>query len=252
MYFIISKILNFLVSPFLWLALCVIIALLYRRQKRRRFFLQTSIIILLLFSNTAIFEAVIKKWEIPPIKYEQMEKTYDYVIVLGGGAQFSERINRVVFNTSADRLFQAVRLYKKAYANKIVLSGGSGRLLEQEHKESEYVKEYLMELGIPAMDIIIESDSRNTKENAENTATLIESDASCLLVTSAWHMRRAKKCFEKAGIQCDPFSTDSMMDQSNSFNIKRFIIPSVETMSAWNMLMKEVLGTIVYRFKGWV
>jgi len=65
--------------------------------------------------------------------------------------------------------------------------------------------------GVAPEDIIIESASRNTHENALYVKDLVSSNAKkgkVILITSAFHMRRAEGCFRKVGIDVTGFSTD--------------------------------------------
>src|SRR6185436_19436748 len=100
------------------------------------------------------------------------------------------------------RLFQALELYHRGRLKKIMFSGGSGSIRYPNHKEGLYVKKYLQTIHIPDSALIIESESKNTLENARFSKKILDSlklNGSILLVTSAFHMPRALACFKKAG-----------------------------------------------------
>jgi len=121
--------------------------------------------------------------------------------------------------------------------------------------EAQYLKNYLINIGIPEKDIFIETKSRNTHENAVFTAEALGDsvikNSSFLLITSATHLPRATKCFFKQGIYAKPFATDRY---GGPYKLKfdYYFIPNVETLSNWVVLIKEYIGLIAYTFAGYV
>ena len=124
---------------------------------------------------------------------------------------YDQQAKRVVYSTSVDRLLQAMELYHSGKIKKILLTGGSGFVNFQDWKESGLIAKVLLKSGVKQEDIILENNSRNTYENAEMSAVILKQhypNARCILITSAFHMRRSLACFAKAGITMDPFSVD--------------------------------------------
>ena len=83
--------------------------------------------------------------------------------------------------------------------------------MNNEYKESLETKKYLISHGIPKKDIITEHKSRNTKENAKFSAEILKKkypNGKFILITSAWHMKRALLCFKRNNITIDGFATD--------------------------------------------
>ena len=79
--------------------------------------------------------------------------------------------------------------------------------------ESINTKQFLIRLGVPTADILMETKSRNTHENALFSKEILktatqEKDLNLLLITSTFHMYRAEKCFKKVGLITTPFSVD--------------------------------------------
>ncbi|MEZ5304442.1 MAG: YdcF family protein [Verrucomicrobiales bacterium] len=100
---------------------------------------------------------------------------------------------------------------------------------------------------------MVESGSRNTRENAANTAALLGGEAKtarCLLVTSAFHMRRAMACFECVGLDCQPFATDHRGGSPGRFS-PAYLIPDPSGFSTWQLFVKEWAGMLVYRIIGY-
>jgi len=253
MFFIISKILSFLINPLLWILGLLLAAWKVKSEKLKQRLLKTTILIFLLFSNPFLFNEVMQLWETPAVAVSSLSN-YDAGIVLGTTLQYDAKLDRVQFFQTADRLFQAIELYKKGIIKKIVYSGGSGKVLHQDEKEGIWVRRYLITIGIPEDDICIENNSRNTHENATLTKPLLDSiapDGKFLLITSASHMRRSIKCFQKQGIHVDPYSTDRI-GGLRSFEINRLILPNTNILSGWYILNHELVGMIIYKIAGYV
>lgn len=201
------------------------------------------------FSNAFICDEVSRLWEHKVVGIENIEKRYDIGVVLGGMSAYNSKTNSINFNKNADRLIYAEKLYRKGIINKILISGGSGMLLNNEYKEAFVMKTHLLENGIPAHDVIIENNSRNTKENAFLTAKILQRDfkhKSVLLITSALHMKRAIFCFEKAGIEVASFSTDNTKS-NRTFQIEYLLLPNSDSIERWEAIIHEWAGYLVYR-----
>jgi uncharacterized SAM-binding protein YcdF (DUF218 family) len=252
MFFIFSKILNFIITPVVWIFTLLLFAVFSKNQKIKRKTLLATLIIFTLLSNPFIFNEAMRQWEIPMTRNEDLQK-YDAAIVLGGLLFHSEEYNRTQYKRGIDRLLQAVELYKKGIVKKIFFVGGSGDIRLEDMKEGIYVKEFLLTIGIPEADILIESESKNTRENALFAKPILDEhlpNARLLLVTSGFHMRRAMACFEKVGIKTEPYSTD-IMSGDRYFDIG-FLVPDVNALKSWNELIHEVVGYVVYKISGYL
>lgn len=253
MFFIFSKILAFLITPLVWIIGLLIYSWRTKIESRKRKSFMWAIGLLLFFTNSFILDEFMRVWEIPALRYEEIKQPYDAAIVLGGVMNYDQDHDRLQFYRSSDRLLQAVELYKKGLVKKIVFVGGSGSVREPEKKEGTLVKRYLLELGLPSEDIIIENESRNTRENALNVKPILDKEipnGKFLLVTSGFHMRRAMGCFRKVGLEPVPYSTDRYSGP-RKFDIDHLIIPGSEAIHVWNMLIHEWVGYIVYKISGY-
>jgi uncharacterized SAM-binding protein YcdF (DUF218 family) len=117
----------------------------------------------------------------------------------------------------------------------------------------KFINGYLLEIGIPETDILVEANSRNTHENARFVAEMMKGkDASFLLITSAFHMRRAEGCFKKAGIKVFSWPVDRIsMPEDEIYNIQNLFVPSSESLMNWSLFLKEIIGYEVYRIMGY-
>ena len=203
MFFILSKIVAFIADPLVFITAFFILGLFVRTKYKRRRYLLISFVLLLLFSNGFIYQTAFNQWRVSPLK---LKKKYDYGILLGGMISLSSTIEDIKFGESSDRLLYTVKLYQDNVINKIIITGASGSL-QSEIIEAEFLKSYLVKIGIPETDIICEPKSQNTHQNAAYTAELLsvnhKPSPSCLLITSDFHYRRATACFKKNNLNVD-------------------------------------------------
>jgi uncharacterized SAM-binding protein YcdF (DUF218 family) len=253
MFFLLSKVLSFILSPIIWIFVLLFLSLFSKKPNKKKWFLVSAIILFYFFSNHFIQNEIFRKWEIRPVKAETVKKC-DYAIVLGGFSSFDTTVSRMQLTTSGDRIWQAVQLYNLKKVKKIFITGGSGQLLHQDKTEADKVKPALINLGIPESDIIIEAISRNTHENAKNTSEWLKKhdpNATCILVTSAFHMRRAIGCFNKFNINVIPYSSDEKTD-SRKFDPDVLLKPNPPSLVLWDALIKEVVGYWIYNIVGYI
>jgi uncharacterized SAM-binding protein YcdF (DUF218 family) len=194
-------------------------------------------------------------WEIPAIPFKDLKKNYELGIVLTGVTKYNVGPDdRVYFSSGADRVTHTVQLYKLGKIKKILVSGGSGRLDAPEKKEGFEVVSALKLMGVLEDDLLLESESRNTHESAEEVKKILNDKveaADCLLITSGYHMRRSIACFKKVGLNVDTFSVD-FRSHKRKFSFSTLIVPSVEAIENWNILIKEWTGMIVYKIAGYI
>lgn len=247
MFFLFSKVLSFLISPLTWILLLILCGLLTKLPNRKRFCLIFAMIVAYLFSNEFLLNEALRKWEVQPVSYEKMANA-DYAIVLGGFSNFNKEASRSQLSPSGDRIWQALQLYKQKKVKKIFITGGSGKLLRQEEIEADRIRDFLLTLKIPAADIVVESVSRNTHENALYTSEWLnkhDPEATCILVTSAWHMKRALGCFKKEGVKVIPYVTD-VRSKERRYDIDVLLNPTAASMFSWEALIKEIVGYGTY------
>lgn len=251
MFFILSKVLGFLIPPFNWLILWIFLALVLKSEKWKKRFKWVAVCWFLFFSNPYIIHQLNLQWQVKPREMEAGE-TYSAGIVLGGFVQHDAKNNKAYFSDASDRFLQAVRLYKKGHIQKILVSGGSGKIFYQQYKDADFAKEQLLEFGVDSADILIENQSRNTFENADFSKRVLDSagiKGPYLLITSAMHIRRAEKVFLKKGVPVQAYPAHiSALDFPIGFPAA--IIPSINSLNSWENLLKEFIGLQVYKLTG--
>jgi uncharacterized SAM-binding protein YcdF (DUF218 family) len=253
MFFFLSKIFAFLLMPLTWFFILLIIAWRVKDAGKKKRFRVAALVVLLVFSNRFFFDRTMHAWEIPAVK-EPAAGSYDAIIVLGGMSTYDEQLDRVQFARGTDRLLQAIELWHKGVAPKIIFTGGSGSILHSDILEGEKVKAFLHKAGLPDSAIVYETKSRNTHENAVFTKPILQKEApggKYLLITSAFHMRRSLACFTKAGIKVMPYSTDRYSGPWK-FEFDYMFLPDAATLTDWNILFHEWFGCLSYKMSGYI
>lgn len=246
-----SRIFGEFLSPFVWILILFVVSLFLKNLVWKKRLLWIAGILFLLFSNPLLHRLALSAWEGNLAPASSVAGKAGVVVVPGGMASLQESTGRIRFNGSADRLFQALELYKKGIVKKIVISGGNPYLTRKERPEAGFLKEYLLLLGIPVEDLFTEEKSRNTRENAVNTADLFERNGwekRIILVTSAFHSRRAILAFEQAGFTVVPYNADPLKSV-RPVNLKEVLLPDPGKFGGWQMLIKEWVGMAVYRMR---
>lgn len=255
MFFVLSKTVNYLLQPLSIVFTLFILSYLFRKNKWGKHFRISAIAFSILFTNDFIANEIIGLYETPVTPLSTINKVYDYGIVLTGvTATNKELTDRVYVVSSPDRVNHSVLLYKKRIIKKILISGGSGKLLDPEYSEARQLFSLYTLMGVDSSDLVIEGESRNTYESAVAVKNILQSitkPGSCLLITSGYHMPRSIACFKKQNWDCDTFSTDIRF-HAREFTPDVLIIPKVEAIAIWNNLLKEWFGIIAYWLSGYV
>lgn len=249
MTFILSKILLFLIRPFFWFCILVILSILVKTKKLKNRFFLTAVIVLIIFSNGFLIG---KAYNLYEPDYPSTLKNYDIAIVLGGFSGLNKRNNEIQFNWASDRLFQTFSLYKKGKIKKMLITGGNASLTDNQIKEADLVQKFLRNICIPDSDVLIENQSRNTIENAKFSAQLIEKKfpgAKIVVVTSAWHIPRAKLIFDRFFRIKPDYLPTNYIGRTADYSFEDFI-PDPGILSSWELLFKEWIGLAVDYFRG--
>ncbi len=248
---ILSKLVTELSKPIVAIFLFLGLGVFWRKKKWGKRFLWISVVLFLLFTNPFFFGCVARFWEGKPPKIEEIER-HDFLVLLGGFTQQGKQTgNRFFISERGNRLMGALELMNEGKADKLLISGGSGTLWKTETPEADYVANFLVRTGIPDSLIIRENQSVNTFENGLFTAKWLKEnhpEASVILVTSAFHMPRAKRVFEKQGVKVSPFAVDHL--QFDFDRPTHIFVPGAEYLKRWEVFIKEWIGITVYKLKG--
>lgn len=254
MFFILSKILGFLVSPLVWALGLLVYSFFTKVEGRGRKLRIASFVVLYVFSNSFLIDECYRVWEPVTPDYDLMDTRYDGAIILGGIGDIDLRLKKINFSYGADRLLQPLSLYHQGRVKRLIFTGGSGSLEFPEKREGLYVQKYLRSIHIPDSALLIESTSKNTYENARNTKQLLDSlhlEGNFLLVTSGFHMPRAMAVFKKVGFKnLTPYVTNRASGVRR-YTFDHLFIPNSGAMHSFEFLVHEWLGFLVYKLKGY-
>ncbi|MBB6109677.1 Uncharacterized SAM-binding protein YcdF, DUF218 family [Mucilaginibacter lappiensis] len=249
MFFILSKILAFLLFPLSYVFVLLLVAAFAKNAKRKRKYLLWGIGVLYFFSNSFLINRLAHAWDIAPVELGK-DKTYSAAIVLGGFAS-DDSEGRGMFGPAADRFIQGVLLQKTGRVKYILISGGNGNLNPSAFREGAWARYQLKAAQVPDSCILIEDQSRNTLENASLTKSLLQKHGQrgpYLLVTSAFHMRRSVRIFKKMGVDVMPYPCNYMAG-TGDFSLSEFV-PSADSLNKWSFYIKEIIGLAVNYISG--
>jgi len=258
MFFYISQLFSFLIMPFNICLTFILLGLVFKRKRWGKILLPAGIILLLFFSNGYIANLVMHNWEPQPKELSSLP-SYELGIVLTGVTNINMLPkDRTYFTRGADRATHTVQLYKMGKIKKILITGGLGYDPVHPLSEAESLRDFMIWAGVTETDIITETKAVNTRENALFSEEIIsskkiglKSSDKLILITSAFHMKRAKACFLKVGLNPDTFPVD-FYGKVPRLNFKSIVQPDVGSLVAWHKLTKEWVGIAVYSLVGYI
>lgn len=171
----------------------------------------------------------------------------DVIILLGGGVRQDVADLTGKGSPSSDmlaRVVTAVRLQKRLHLP-ILISGGA--LFEQKTPEAAIVKRFLVDLGVPDEQVLMEDRSRDTVENAIFSSRICAEHGfkRPLLVTSAYHMRRSVVAFGKQGMAVQPVPAAFQVEPGKKSHWLRYM-PSADNLLQTATAFKEHIGLLYY------
>jgi uncharacterized SAM-binding protein YcdF (DUF218 family) len=172
----------------------------------------------------------------------------DVIVLLGGGARDMAPDMSGTGAPSGDmleRLVTAVRL-QKALGIPVIVSGGSG--FSTKAPEAPIVRRFLIDLGVPSQQVIVEDKSRDTIENARYTAKIINDFKlkKPILVTSAYHMQRSVFSFERAKLRVVPFPAGFRTWKPRQYGWEDYF-PDADALLDSTIALKEHIGILFYK-----
>jgi len=240
------KILPLIVSPLFVVIGLIILGLII--VSRKISFIGISILIIC--SLPIISKQLIAYLE-HDYKLEQISKieNANAIVVLSGMVK-TIQTNEVLsyeFSESVDRIFAGIDLFKENKAPSLILTGGKmpwsiGK------PEGEYLKDVAIKYGVPRKNIFLTENVENTDQEAKSVKKLLAIDfPKVILVTSAFHMPRAQKVFEAAGISTVPFPVDFRNSVSNLTFMD--FMPTAKSFQQTSHFVREMIGRSYYNLK---
>jgi uncharacterized SAM-binding protein YcdF (DUF218 family) len=147
-----------------------------------------------------------------------------------------------------DRFFGGIALLKAGKSQKLVFTGGKMPWDKAKKTEGEVLKEYAISNGIPAEKILVTKDVENTADEAVAVKELISPSKRIILVTSAFHMNRAQRLFQKQGFIVIPYKVDYKSAGQSAITVIDFL-PSAGNFEMTETGIREIIGRLYYSIR---
>ena len=246
--FLLSKLLPLLVLP-LGLALLLLLLGLIRR---RRGPVLLAVVVLWLFSTGLVAQML---WRLVEWPWQRRAADHapqaDAIVVLSGGRHAAPGPARASEWHDPDRFLAGVELFRAGRAPLLLFTGGQSPFQAGLAPEGELYRREAIGLGVPADAIASTPPVRNTAEEAAAIRALLpQAPSRVLLVTSAFHMRRAQRLFERQGMTVRPFPVDFQARAAWGGAIALdplMWLPTSRGLDQSSRALRELLGRVIYR-----
>ncbi len=192
----------------------------------------------------------------PSLNKESFQKA-QLILVLGGGvANFSpeESGQRAsLSSTSFKRVFGGWKL-AEATGLPILFSGGIVFPEPGYEAEADVMQRTIKLWNFDDKKIYTETKSRNTEANARLSKEILTTlnISNVVLVTSAWHLKRASIIFKKQALAFTPYASDFLSSYPNeAFHYPSLLdcLPSMGSLSGSELVLHEYLGILFLKLK---
>ena len=247
-FYLLSKILDLLLAPLTWSLLLLLAGLLSRKRPAGAWLVAAGGAVLWAFSVGPVANALSRHAEAGVRSTLRPEVVYDAAIVLGGGIDpaASKGSGGIELGPAGDRVVAGYELFRAGRVRNLLLSAGGPE--PGEPVEADWGASLYLRLGVPRDRVVVERESRNTRENAERSALVVRERGwkTLLLVTSAMHMPRAAAAFRRAGLEVDVLPVDHRYGvEAGGW------LPRAESLERSTAALRELAGRMVYRAAGY-
>jgi uncharacterized SAM-binding protein YcdF (DUF218 family) len=262
MFLFLSKLLPLFIYPLGIVCLLLLLALvtLWKRPRSAALSIALALIILVISGNGWMSTELARSLEWQNIPQAPLPRA-NAIVVLGGSIkpQVPPR-PWVDVSEAGDRPIYAAQLFREGKAPLVVLSGGRIDWKGGGPSESADMAKVMEALGVPADVILQDPTSLNTYENAVNVKKILEARGirRILLVTSAMHMPRSLQIFKKQGMEAIAAPTDFGVTEQELQEVKSSLqaivlnwIPDADRLQQTTRALKEYIGLLIYRLRGW-
>ena len=242
-----SKVFTYLILPPGCFIAVLFFVVVYLPQKKKMFPL-IAMLFLYLLSIQPVSDLLLKPLEnaYPPLSPEFKKDWPQAVVILGGGiVQGSPEAGAGKDTLTSDaikRVLYALSL-RDTYKVPYIFSGGKTFEYGQD-TEALTAGRLFVSLGFPFERLILESRSRNTWENARETALF--GFKKVILVTSAYHIKRGVYCFSGQGISVIAAPTDYKCDRGRKYDFFSFM-PTISSLNNSYLALHEYIGLLMYK-----
>ena len=241
----INKILPIIFSP-----LGLIIALLLFGILRKKILPSLlALLLLTLLSLPLVSNQLIKSLErnYSVISPNELD-TADTVVVLSGMLQTIKQDSMIhyEFSEAVDRIFAGINLLKMGKAQKIILTRGK-LPWSKGVPEGDYLAEFVQSQGIDPNRILLTEIVQNTNDEAKAISKMLPKNSEVILVTSAFHMPRAKKVFQNQNLKIIPYAVD-FRSSAKDIDVLDFL-PQANAFKDSSFYFREIIGRLYYSLR---
>ena len=228
-----------------------LLLIIYYAVRKRSFVLLLTVVMLMLFSLPITSKFLAQNNERDyAIKAVSDVKNADIALVLSGQIIRIKRDNKVYYEFSGaiDRLFAGVELAKANPKMKLMFTGGKLPWTIGE-PEGVILANFARRYGVPSSQIVILGEAKNTAEEAQLVKQWMkDKERDVVLVTSAFHMKRAVSIFQSNDLSIIPYPVD-FVGSSGKMHVLDFI-PTAGALSQSTSAIREQQGRLFYKLKG--
>jgi len=239
-------------AALLWVALIAMGGWqVYRKQYRWAGINGAFVLLLFIFGSTPASRALVGTLEQPFLAKSDANVTADAVIVLGGFTSGGiEEPSGMDVGEAFDRVLAGLELVKAGKAKQIIFGGGWYETKEGPKSELNVLEPWLKRMGLDDVPVSGLGNCANTYEESVATKKLMDESGwdRVFLVTSAWHMPRARAVFVSSGVNVIPVGCDFRSVPGNS----TMLFPQLRRLEQMRIYLHEKLGWMYYRSKGWI
>lgn len=232
-------------------------AILQRPSRAPRIFMAVVIVFYALISVFPLPAWVAQRVSRPfrPLSASDVPPGKTVVVLLGSGSftahdWYDHLTVSLVDPAGADRVVEAFRVYNLIHPDLVISSGGSVGTMDRLGPGGKVMADLLERLGVPASRIMIETESKNTHDEALIVKRMIDplKFDHLVLVTSDIHMRRSVGAFRAAGLTVIPAIARSA-HFAPPWNIS--FLPSSTGIDEFQDVIHEAGGIGYYWLRGW-
>ena len=223
--------------------------------RKKTKFVYSAIIFLIVFSNGFFSNTLWKLLEYPwkRLDYSFVDSSDGIVVLSGNGIRLPSVNKKIIEWNDPDRFLAGIDLYKANKSKRLIFTGGINPLVKGLPPEGDIYIKKAVSMGIPKKDLFTTFPVTNTFQEAKAIKKLLNNEIPAgqkkiILVTSAFHMNRAKRVFEREGIIVQPYPVDFRNNKINSSLLNPLMwIPKSSSLDRSTFAMRELIGRFIYR-----
>ena len=233
------------------IVLTLLLVFIFRKKVK---FIYSAFIFLIIFSN-GLFADIL--WRLLEHPWKRLDYSLvapsDGIVVLSSGRHKPPGNSKIIEWGDPDRFLAGIALYRANKSNRLIFTGGINPLSSGLPPEGNiYIKEAIS-MGIPKEDLFTTNPVNNTLQEAKAIKKLLNNELPLIqnriiLVTSAFHMKRAKKVFESEGISVQPYPVDFKSNKSFISSLRNPLkwMPSSSALNKSSIGIREIIGRFIY------